>query len=466
MDHSFDFSRIDMVLEGYYPQMERDLLALLSIPSVKAAPAPYAPFGQPVADALDFTLACAASLGLATENLDGYCGLADLPGGSSEQIGVLAHLDVVPANGSDWDSPPFEPELRDGVIYGRGAIDDKGPLLAALYAAAALGDCGLPLSKSIRLIFGCDEESGMSCVRHYLSRYPQPSCGFTPDGAFPLIVGEKGILHYTLSARWPQEAAADRLGLTRLEAGSAANVVPDRASVSFACPADGPASLFSRRQDLSITTEEGRLTVVADGRAAHASTPEQGDNALVKLVRFLEPLDFGPAGAKDFLLLVAELTRDELYGNGFGLAGSDHLSQLTQAPTQLRLEAGGGCLTLDLRFPLTRRYADYAPQLTRLAAALGLEFTPLEHQDPLYLGADNDLARTLLSVYRQATDDQRPPLVIGGGTYAKTMDNFLAFGPETMDQPSLAHQANESVSQGQLLFLAKLYARALYQLAK
>ena len=176
-----DFDRIDAALESYYPQMERDLLALISYPSVQGEPDWRAPFGQDVRDALDFALGVAVTLGFRAEDVDGYVGLADLEGYSDEQVGVLCHLDVVPARAEDWTvCPPFEPCVKEGRIYGRGALDDKGPTIAALYGAAVLADFGVPLSKTVRFILGCNEESGMECVKYYLSKFDPPECGFTP----------------------------------------------------------------------------------------------------------------------------------------------------------------------------------------------------------------------------------------------------------------------------------------------
>ena len=199
-----DFSQVDHKLEQLYPQMEKHLLQLLSYPSVEAPSAGTgAPFGQAVADALSYCLELAESLGLPTTNADGYLGTADMRGSSPELVGVLSHLDVVPANANDWQTPPFSPQVRDGRIYGRGALDDKGPLIASLYAGIALRDTiNHPLTKTVRFMFGCNEESGFGCLKYYLQHHQPPSIGFSPDAEFPLIIGEKGICHFVLSSSW------------------------------------------------------------------------------------------------------------------------------------------------------------------------------------------------------------------------------------------------------------------------
>ena len=458
-----DFARLDAALDSYYPQMERDLLTLISLPSVQGEGFQLAPFGPQVREALDFTLGVAATLGLRTADLDGYVGLADLEGAGPEQVGVLCHLDVVPARAEEWTvCPPFEPVVRQGRIYGRGALDDKGPTIAALYAAAVLGDFGIPLSKTVRFILGCNEESGMECVKYFREHCPAPGCGFAPDGRFPLVMGEKGICHFRLEAAWEDEALTGA-ALHSLSAGTAPNIVPAQAEALFS----GGATLsYSGEEGVSLSRRDGFLVVAAQGKAAHGSLPQQGDNALVKLVRFLAKQDFQPRGAQAFLRAIAARTQDEFAGAGWGLAGGDKYSELTCSPNLLQVDRSGGCIGCDCRFPVTRRVEDYLPLLQAVAQQEGWRLELGSRHQPLFADPEAPLAQALLQAYRQVSGDYGPPLVMGVGTYAKAFDNFLAFGPEAAASPGLAHQADEYFTVEDMLRCAKIYCRAIYELAK
>lgn len=459
-----DFAQIDKLLENSYPQMERDLIGLLSFPSVKGEPdGPGAPFGRDIADALDYALSLAGSLGFKPTNVDGYAGYADLPGRSQEQVGVLAHLDVVPADPKDWESDPYTPVVRDGRLIARGAMDDKGPLVAAMYGALALRDCGIQLDKTVRFIMGCDEESGMACMTHYLSQYAPPPCSFSPDASFPLIVAEKGVCHYAYTAAWPQTTAAP--ALLRLDAGTAANVVPAEAVATLR---------WTNHETFPTHLPEGisadwigpdQVQVKAIGRAAHASTPDEGENGLMKLVRFLNGL--GLLGASgEFLRTIGKLYQDDLYGTDLGVGEETDKGRLTSVPAILHLNEQGAKLTGDIRFLYHHTSDEMRARLEEIGRENGLTLTDWLSQDPLYMGKEHPLAQTLLTVYRDFTGDMAEPLMIGGGTYAKTFPNCLAFGPEKLNEPNLAHQANEFITQEALLDLAKLYARAIYALAK
>ena len=198
-----DFKYVDTLIDASLENMEKDLAALIRYPSVQAEPsAPNAPFGAAVRGALEEAMKITERMGLSAVDMDGYCCYADAKGTTDEMVGVLGHLDIVPADAKDWKYDPFTMTKEDGKLYGRGTMDDKGPMLAALYGMKALQDAGFKPEKTVRFIFGCNEETGMLCMDHYIENAPCPQGGFTPDGEWPLIVGEKGILHYQLNADW------------------------------------------------------------------------------------------------------------------------------------------------------------------------------------------------------------------------------------------------------------------------
>ena len=461
----FNFDEVDRWLTEAYPQMERDLFPLLAFPTVRGDAEPEAPFGRPIAEALDYCLELARGLGLEAANVDGYAGFADLAGQEKAQIGVLAHIDVVPVNPADWQSDPFKPEVREGRIYARGAEDDKGPLVAALYAGVALARCGAPLKKTVRFIFGCDEESGMSCVEHYLKHHEPPECGFSPDGYFPLVVGEKGLCKFALTSSWQQDNS-EPLKLLSINSGTVVNVVPDKAEAVFTV--SGPVT-FEGEQVTGLTIDQAGATlrITALGKAAHASTPDEGENALAKLLQFLATQQFSPRGAKRYVESLAKLFVDPCYGASMGVADEDALSKLTVAPTILHVDEKSGSLQCDMRFTLTRNCVYFQQKLMDAAQRNGLILENWSGADPLYAGEASPLADALLQAYREVSGDtHNKPLIIGGGTYAKKLPNVLAFGPSMPGAPFVAHQANEYIECKELLNAAKIYARALYALAK
>ena len=146
-------------------EMVANLGRLVAIDSQLGTPEEGKPFGEGPAKALSVGLQIAEEMGFRTVNLDNYCGYAEM-GEGDEIVGIAGHLDIVPVGG-DWSYNPFELTRKGDYVYGRGTTDDKGPVMEALYAMKLLRDSGVKLNKRVRLIMGCNEETGSRCMQHY-----------------------------------------------------------------------------------------------------------------------------------------------------------------------------------------------------------------------------------------------------------------------------------------------------------
>lgn len=456
-----------MDLNAYVRKMEPALLACLQenlrIPSVQGPAEPGKPYGSAVRESLDHVLAAAEKLGFSTVNMDGQLGWCEY-GEGEEMVAVLGHLDVVPA-GDGWSFDPWGGEIRDGRIFGRGTMDDKGPSIAALFALAALRDSGLPIRRRIRLIFGCNEESGSGDMKYYLAHGGEiPVMGFTPDGEYPVINGEKGIINVTYGRELDQ---IGELRLLSIHGGTAPNVVPASASAKLACPrelAERIARLSAPK--LRYTVTEQGLFVESEGVNAHGSTPELGENALGRLVLALDtlPLEGQTAQAIHFL---AQTLGTETDGASAGIALSDDVSgKLTLNWGTLDVENGKLLMKINYRYPVTKGYDDCAPILDEAFAAAGFTKEAELHKAKLYVPEDSELVKTLMKVYREQTGLEGKPKSIGGGTYAKSLPNIVAFGPIFPGDEIREHKPDEFLELSRLMQNAQIIAAAMYEMAK
>ena len=459
----------DKIIEARQEELIASTAALVRIPSVKSAPAPNAPFGEEIRRALDYTLALCRRIGLDAHDVDGYAGYAEIPGAQGEQIGVLTHLDVVPA-GDGWSFPPFGAELSQGRMYGRGTSDDKGPLVSSIYALAAIKEAGIPLKKNIRLIFGCDEESGWECMEHYDKKIGLPEIGFSPDADYPVINTEKGILHAKMHARFSPDAYT-----LSVEGGTRPNVVCAKAQAHLEGNIDRLVKLLvaydCRGNGISYKATARTLDVCAEGVSAHASTPQNGKNAFFALFDFLDTLALGgETGA-----LISELRRcfgGKTDGSGFGLALRDEISgALTLNLGILRMgayytgdPADVGILhgVADIRYPVCASAEQIMKGLS--AASPLLQFEPDHVQQPHHTPEEHYLVQTLLHVYEQYMKRPARCLAIGGGTYARALKTGVAFGVTREGAPELAHNADEYLVLSEQLQDAKLFAAAFCEL--
>ena len=456
-----------MDLNACVKKLEPALLACLQenlrIPSVQGAPEEGKPYGAEVRRSLDHVLAAAEALGFATVDMDGQLGWCEY-GSGEEMVAVLGHLDVVPA-GDGWSFDPWGGEIRGDRIFGRGTMDDKGPSIAALFALAALRDSGLPIRRRIRVLWGCNEESGSADMKYYLAHGGEiPVMGFTPDGEYPVINGEKGIINVTYGRK------LDRVGqlqLISLHGGTAPNVVPASACAKLACPtelAERLARLTAPK--LRFTATEYGVFVEAEGASAHGSTPELGENAIGRLILALDTLPF-EGETRDAIHFLAETLGMETDGSSAGIALSDEVSgKLTLNWGTLSVENGDLLMKINYRYPVTRCYDDCAPILDGKFAAAGFTKDAELHKAKLYVPEDSRLVQTLMKVYQEQTGLEGTPKSIGGGTYAKSLPNIVAFGPIFPGDEIREHKPDEFIEIPRLMQNAQVIAAAMYEMAK
>ena len=437
------------VTEQYFDQMLETLQKLLRIDTVKSEAEPGAPFGRGNAECLKLALNIAEELGFETVNCDNYAGHADF-GQGGETVGILGHLDVVPADGA-WTAGPFDAKIVDGYLYGRGTLDDKGPMVACLYAMKALKDSGFKPKKKIRFILGCDEESGWACMDYYKTKFPMPETGFSPDGNFPLINREKGLYHFTLNLGKVNENIAS------FTSGSRVNVVPDSAAAEIKNTKFDRAAVG--KCGVKIKEENGIITLSAEGVSCHGSTPEKGDNAAWKIFKALQiifPSDKAISFAAD------KLCRD-FNGQAWGIPFTDAPSgKITHNIGKVRLEKDGLCLGIDIRYPVTFTEEQIVDALK--ANSYG-SIIKLHSHASLFVPEDSELVQKLLKAYADVTGNDAYTIALGGATYARCLPQGVAFGPAFPGEDKNIHCIDEKVSLDVLKQLLKIYYEAIKALA-
>ncbi|MEA5003775.1 MAG: Sapep family Mn(2+)-dependent dipeptidase [Christensenella sp.] len=436
-------------IEAMFPEYVTDLRALVAANSKNAPAEDGAPFGAGVAQALRTMADIARRMGFAvTVDPDGYYAYAEI-GEGKEMMGVLGHLDVVPADDAEnWATPPFELTEKDGMLYGRGVSDDKGPTLSALYALKILLDSGAKLNKRVRFIFCTDEESLWRGVKAYVKKEELPTFGFTPDADFPLLYAEKGLVEYTLSA-----AQKDSITLT---GGTALNAVASRAQTAD----DAQTQSALQKLGYEFAKEGGNLVV--RGKAAHAMAADKGVNAIVRLCEALVS-----AGRKeDMLRFVAEKCTDANGRNIFGDVSDEYSGKLTFNVGLADFKPGKQELGVDIRFPVTYEKEKVTDALTKAAQPYGITVEEFDYLRPLHISTDTPLVKALMQAYQEVTGDTKTqPIATGGATFARSMDNIVAFGALMPDAPKTEHQANECAVIKDIKKSMEVYIRAFELLA-
>ena len=405
-------------------EMIEALQKLVSFQSIAKEEGPEYPYGKEVCGAKEYVLELAKSFGMRAEDVPGKYAYIEI-GEGPRLIGILSHLDVVPA-GDGWTQDPFGGEIVDGQIYGRGTTDDKGPTIAVLYAMKALKE-KTTLSARIRLILGQTEENGeWRDIEAYTDAEEIPECGFTPDGDFPAIQNELGAMVFRV--RMPQS------GFLQGEGGTAPNMVPARARVK---------------------TEFG--TYEASGKACHGCAPWLGLNGISELMEKVHQAE----PENRFLRMYADLIGKTIYGEKLGIAAEDESGKLTLNVGLFEVQDETATLMVDIRYPAKKNPDEISGSLVRQFSSYGASCECVYHVRPLYTPSDSPVLGALLSAYREVTGDDSRPISIGGGTYAKAMPNTVAFGPNFPGHENREHMEDEYILVEDFLKLEEIYERAL-----
>ena len=445
----------------------KDLFELLSVRSILGTDiTEETPFGSGPREALDLILSFGERDGYKTKLVENKAGHIEV-GEGEEIFGILGHVDVVPVVEADWISHPFKPEVRDGKIFARGSLDDKGPTMAAYYAVKLLDKLGVKWNKRIRLIIGSDEETGFRCVESYFKHEEQPASGFTPDAMFPLVYAEKARATFDHKLKFVEEDGAYNYKLVKFNGGQVLNMVIASAEAELV----GEVTDIKEKFEKFLAQEklEGKVSVentiklTLKGKAAHGSTPQYGINGATKLAEFLSTLGLDNNG-KNFVNYIVEKLANDPFGEKLGIDYSDNeMGEATYnyGILDYDLEKKVGIVSTDCRHPMK---FDLVARLNGVKVD-NIDIEVTSTKEAHYVPKDDELVTTLMDVYRKHTGDTKnDAFVLGGGTYARCLKKGVAFGLLFPGKEDTMHQANEYLEVEDLLLATAIYAEGIYKL--
>ncbi len=433
-----------------------DLVGFLSIDSVLTK---YdknnidMPFGKGIKDTLMYLENLAKKEGFLYKNVENHAIHIEY-GDGEEILGILAHLDVVPP-GEGWKFDPFKATIEDGKLYARGVLDDKGPIIMAFYAMKILKDSGFKPNKRIRLIVGCDEESGMRGMRRYFETEEMPTIAFTPDADFPVINGEKGIINLDIIGEYTG-------AIKEFVAGERYNVVPEKASCTLNI--DLKEEFNQYLSDSNLKGEVSKENYIIYGKSAHAATPGHGVNAALELFRFLNK----HLSDDKLVNFVSDYFVDAIYGENVSLYVEDEkMGKFTQNVGVISIKDSKFKIGVNSRYPISLETVTVKDKYKEIAENNGYKAEVIYSEGPIYTPEDDYLVKTLYDVYVKHTGDtEHKPYSIGGGTYSKTAKKCVAFGPAFPWTPDVIHQPNEHMDIKDLEKAFTIYVDAIYSLTK
>ena len=415
------------------------------------------PFGEECNKALEYVLNKAKEYGFKTKNIDGYCGYVEI-GEGEELIGIVGHLDVVPANIEDgWLFDPFNPTIKDNKIYARGTIDDKGPVMAALYAMKIINE-KFKLNKRVRLILGLNEEKDWKCIEYYKQKEEMPIISFSPDANFPCIYAEKMIVSLSIENDFNMPDGVRIINID--DKNNAINVVPKYCSITIKDENENYINKIKQNEKIKISKLEDKIYKIESfGIASHAAHPENGDNAISKLLKSLPE--------NDFIKYLDSIGFFEIYSPKYlgGEETKDESGRLSSNIAKISYENGKIKISINLRVPVKTSFEKiekYYSYISNETHKIDIIF--LSKQDALYVDKESYIVKTLTKIFNEELKTNYEPLAIGGGTYARAFENCISYGMTMPGDMDMCHQVNEYIEIDKLLLTTNIYAKAIYEL--
>ena len=467
------------MLDNYIGNLKDEIIKstqeLIRIPSVYSTTNnPSMPFGENANKALEYVLNLGKKLGFRTKYLDGYCGYIEF-GDGEEMLGIIGHLDVVP-EGEGWTYPPFSATISDGKIFGRGAIDDKGPVMASLYAMKAVMD-NCKVHKRVRLILGLNEEREWDCIKHYKEVEEMPTFAFSPDADFPCIYAEKSILNCSIGMNYPKNNNST-IKIKEIDCNNnALNVVPKFCSTileinSSKISMDELIEFSKKIIDENnfeidiyrISTDKVKLT--SHGVQAHGAHPDLGINAISILIIILDKIFNHYNTSIEILNYFNKYIGTDFSGKNLGIDFEDESGKLTLNVGHFSLEDSKLKIKMNLRIPV-QTLLDVVNEkfIKSINKYNDLNYNTISLAPALYVPKDNLLVKTLCDIFNKCTNQNCEPIAIGGGTYAKAFKNCVSFGANFPGNKDMCHQTNEFIEIDNLILCCKIYAEAIIELS-
>jgi acetylornithine deacetylase/succinyl-diaminopimelate desuccinylase-like protein len=434
-----DISNINAIIRSHNTEFFEDLSKIIEVQSVRGTEAPHAPFGTEPRKVLDVVVEIAKRYGFKTGIVNDAVAYAQWGENDQDYIGIVGHLDVVAA-GDGWSSDPFDLTLKEGRLYARGILDNKGPIMSVLFGMKLLKDLGFKPQKTIRIIFGSDEESGSADIPLYLAKEVAPQFGFTPDGKFPAVYGERGIVNYAIKTPLSADGLKD---ISWIEGDQAKDHVPDHLKVKV-----------------------GTELLDIKGKKSPTNAPELGNNALTNLAKVVIQQDGINPEINAYFQWLFDKFNNQHFGQGLGIDFEDKDSgKLIVTPYLLQKIEGGLKLEIAIRYPVTYTEDDVTSGLKK--AILPKSELEIIRSIPGTMHDKNDPKIKILSeVYEKITGLDGTPVTTTGATYARAVPNIIAFGPSFPGQKGIAHKEDEWMEQEDLMKNMEIYMNVILKLTE
>lgn len=444
-----------------------DISKLVKIPSIRDESdfGKNKPFGTNIRKAFDELINIAKQNNFIVEDFDGYAIHIEY-GEGNEIVGVLTHIDIVPIYNLDlWETNPFIVCEKDGFLFGRGVNDNKGPTIGILYAFMFLRSLNIKPKRKIRLIVGGAEETTWECVKHYFSKNEQPKFAFSPDGNFPIINGEKGILYFNIKKDY-KTLNNNIHNITKIKSNKNDGFVCNNIEITFYTK--NKQELLNSLKNYSELNEisNNEILVKYENEITLSRNTDRVKNSIFNLTNDLINIEKLNTKGEALKNLLVRYFNEDYYAKKFNLYKQDNeMGTTTLCIMYINFDEKSFEINFDYRYPkgidknhILKTFKDFAKKED-------LSLSIYKDLKLLYVNPDNPLIEKLSNAYKKVFGTNPELLSKGAASYARALNNGIVFGPTIAGDITNTHKANENISLNTLFKAIEVYIYALYYLA-
>lgn len=460
-----DINDVRRKLIEYREDMKKDLSELIAINSERDLKSKEinAPFGRGIRECFDKIIYFAKREGFEVKDFHGYA-LHIEYGEGEEIVGILGHLDIVGIEKIEkWNTDPFALHEEDGFWYGRGVNDNKGPMIGSLYLLKVLKELGYKPKKKIRLIIGGAEETTWECMDHYFKYNHMPDCGFSPDGNFPIINCEKGIGYYEFG-KFNSVSSDSKFNIIDIKCKEDISRVCEKIEITIETKEKEKIKEHISNKG-KVIIKDRTVTVIYEGVSAKSRNPHKGENAIFKFVKDFRNLKGLDNRSSDLIDFLNKYFIDSVNGEKLGLFHEDdETGKTTSNLSYIRLNNKECKVSFDYRYTKGIDYHSIINKLENIGIENGYELKVIQHRPIHYVSPNSNLIRSLQESYNVVMGEVPGLFSKGAASYARVIENAVAFGPTFPGEVSNSHKENECINIDSLIKALLIYFEALKRL--
>jgi succinyl-diaminopimelate desuccinylase len=266
------------------------------------------------------------------------------------------------------------------------------------------------------------------------------------------------------------------ISIKKLEGGQDQNIVPSECHCKLKLNdmaklmLKDTLELYCQKNNINMHMQEeddDLYTINSCGLSSLGSEPNKGKNAITQLIVFLNQFNLGQNDVSDFIKFLSNYIGEETDGKSLNIAYKEEdKGSITVNLGSISIDDDIAKCVIGITYPAGADYEDILRNILTITADKKIDVSILNSRRPLCIDENSYLVSTLLTSYKEVTGEDGFTISLGEQTFAKAFENMVSFGPVFPGEDGRNFMTDEYIGIDELIKCTKIYANAIYELAK